>query len=84
MDVIIHALSDGELKVMHNGEWKTITTGNLQQWLKQRGYEKTLIRLISGGTGSGTSKAAQSVADKLKVAVLRQQILCGHTRMESW
>lgn len=70
VDVIIHASSDGELKVMHNGEWKTITTGNLQQWLKQRGYEKTPIRLISCGTGSDTSKVAQSVADKLKVEVL--------------
>lgn len=70
VDVIIHASADGNLQVMHNGEWKTITTGNLQQWLKQRGYENAPIRLISCGTGSDTSKVAQSVADKLKVEVL--------------
>lgn len=68
VDVIIHA-SGSSMQVMVNGEWKAVTPAQLNDWLDERGYDGSPIRLISCGTGSDTSKIAQEVATQLNVKV---------------
>lgn len=68
VDVIIHA-SGSSMQVMVNGTWEPFTPAQLDDWLNERGYDGSPIRLISCGTGSETSKVAQEVATQLNVTV---------------
>ena len=70
-DVIVHGAPPNDFGVFHNGKWVYLDQRSMANFLKSNaGYQGGPIRLLSCGTGSSTTGAAQNLANKLGVKVI--------------
>jgi hypothetical protein len=68
-DVVVHGTPTG-FAVLRNGNWVTLDHRSIASFLKSNGYQGGPVRLISCGTGSLDTGAAQNLANKLGAEVM--------------
>ena len=68
-DVVVHGDSNGFYVQSADGSWAEVSANNMAQYISKSGHAGEPIRLVSCGTGSCSTGAAQDLANQLGVSV---------------